>query len=371
MLIINKMMRKSIAFIVFAFVSHGVLAQLVIQGNAIATSPGTAVTVISDGDVINNSDFDFSSSQLQLSLTGTSSSIDGNFVAHKLSLTSGTVTLNGNMTVTSEMEFIDGIITVPETFKLLFTGNGENLIFNEADPTTSYVDGTFYQQGTGVRRFPVGDGSQALPLIFTDVKTPAEIGVRGFAENSSIQKQLNVTEVDNTRYWSIECNDVAAIQSTVSLYRPDISIEQGGTPVAVEADPADLNALDLGYSELSDNFVTSAREVKHPLIAIGRIEEVIVKIHDLVTPSDAGSGSSPSDNDGIFIENLFPVNKVTLMDRWGVVLKVWENYKNENNADLPFFQSLTPGNYICVVECTAVDGAVYKASQMVTILKTN
>jgi hypothetical protein len=358
-----------IIFITLFFAAQSVcFGQIVISsGTSVGASGDPEITASITGDVINNSDFDFSPTQFRLSLNGNESSVTGNWVLHGLSLTSGVSSLNGNMTVTSEMNFSEGILTVPETFKLLYTGNGENLIFDDNNPAVSYVDGMFFQQGAGIRKFPVGDGGQALPMIFRDVKTTTEIGVRAYSESASIEDQLPVTEVDNSRYWSIECNDLAGIQSPVSLYHYGVSF-LNGTAVPIEADPGDLLAFNLGYSESSEYFVTSVQEVTKPLLAIGKVEEVTVRIHDLITPFDAGSGGS-ADNNGIFIENLFPTNTVTLMDRWGVTIKKWQNYRN--HMDDAFFQTLTPGNYICIVEWTTQSGDVDNVSQMVTILKTN
>jgi hypothetical protein len=136
----------------------------------------------------------------------------------------------------------------------------------------------------------------------------------------------------------------------------------------VEADPAELVSNYLGGA-LADNFVVGDLELKQPLLLIGRVEKVNVKIHDLITPFDAGASNTSNGNDGIFIENLFPNNKVSLMDRWGVVIKEWKNYRN--HSDDSFFQTLRPGNYICVIEYTDVTGEKKNESQMVTVLKTN
>ena len=74
-------------------------------------------------------------------------------------------------------------------------------------------------------------------------------------------------------------------------------------------------------------------------------------------------------NDKLQIVNVDYVvgNKVTLLDRWGVVVKEWTNYRNDDNFD---FSSLSPGNYICVMEYQLTPSSPKaKLSQMVSILK--
>ena len=92
-----------------------------------------------------------------------------------------------------------------------------------------------------------------------------------------------------------------------------------------------------------------------------------MKVRDLITPYLVDG-----QNDKLYIEQIdaFDFNTVTLLDRWGVVVKRWEKYTN----DIPYdFSQLGPGNYIVVVEYgnLAEGGTINKVSQMVTVLKTN
>jgi hypothetical protein len=81
-------------------------------------------------------------------------------------------------------------------------------------------------------------------------------------------------------------------------------------------------------------------------------------------------------NDELYIENIgkFSFNKVTLLDRWGVMVKEWKNFTNFNDPVNPNqngfnFTKLSAGNYICIVEYGSEGKMNKKKSQMITVLQ--
>jgi hypothetical protein len=135
----------------------------------------------------------------------------------------------------------------------------------------------------------------------------------------------------------------------------------------MEAATTGSTATNLRYFSVDDTQVTSLDGVTNPIIAIGSIREITLKVRDLITPF-----LLDGENDKLYIEQIdaFDFNTVTLLDRWGVVVKRWEKYTNEVQYD---FSQLGPGNYIVIVEYGSLaEGAtMQKVSQMVTVLKTN
>jgi len=95
---------------------------------------------------------------------------------------------------------------------------------------------------------------------------------------------------------------------------------------------------------------------------------------DLITPFNADDI-----NDQLKIVNIEYTfeNKVTLLDRWGVPVKEWKNFRNYDDSNNPNtdnfdFTKLSPGNYICVLQYQLSAGAPEeKQSQMITVLKGN
>ena len=95
---------------------------------------------------------------------------------------------------------------------------------------------------------------------------------------------------------------------------------------------------------------------------------------DLITPFN-----SDNINDKLKIVNIEYTfeNKVTLLDRWGVPVREWKNFRNFDdptnpNTDTFDFTKLSPGNYICVLEYTlSADAPKEKLNQMISVLKAN
>jgi hypothetical protein len=79
-------------------------------------------------------------------------------------------------------------------------------------------------------------------------------------------------------------------------------------------------------------------------------------------------------NDDLYIRNIeFTVyNRLTLLDRYGVIIKEWENFKNFNDpqrTDYFDISQLPPGNYLCILDYQLPsDQSVNRKTQMVTLL---
>jgi hypothetical protein len=117
--------------------------------------------------------------------------------------------------------------------------------------------------------------------------------------------------------------------------------------------------------------ITSRKKVTKPFVAIAGSVEVDLVIHDIITPF-----MEDGVNDFLYVQNIdkFMVNKVTLLDRWGVPVHEWKNFTNYTdpltpNQDGYDFKKLSPGSYICIVEYGDGETGMSKKSQMVTVLK--
>jgi hypothetical protein len=239
--------------------------------------------------------------------------------------------------------------------------------------TNSFVNGIFYQRGTGTRFFPIGSGSTYAPMAFGSVEqADTEVGVRVVTSNASLQLPEDISSIASNRYWEVSSSG-ALPKSGVSLYYPGSSVDASQQLVIVASDNLGGTGTNLGGG-ISNDFVVSFEPASQSILTIGVAEKVDLLIHDLITPFN-----TDEINDRLKILNIeFTVeNTVTLLDRWGAPVKSWKNFRNYDdpvnpNTDNYDFTQLSPGNYICVLEYRLSQGGpLEKVTQMITVLKGN
>lgn len=353
------------------FVSIGFGQVTISPTTTIAAEEGTTIGIATGGSIVSNS-FDFSKTKLSTELTGAAQTITGNIYFENLSLTNnGVKTLNGSITITNILSFQRGILTPTSIGKILFTGTEDGIHDANND---SFYNGIFYSSGTGKRLFPVGIvGSQNTyaPLTLSNItEEQTEFGVQVINGSALLTPDTaELSSVNNDRYWKIE-GDLSALDSRVGLglngLDQYIKDTDGGTTV-VEANDIGNEAKNLGSNNTSgSDFAVSSEKISSPILAVGKEKKFSVKINDLITPY-----TQDGENDKLSIKNLnrFEQNTVTLLDRYGVRIKQWVNFDNETvSFD---FSTLSPGNYICIVEYGNTGESTHVTQQMVTVLKTN
>jgi hypothetical protein len=94
-------------------------------------------------------------------------------------------------------------------------------------------------------------------------------------------------------------------------------------------------------------------------------------VNKFITPT-----SDDNVNNTLYIENIeyYSSNKVTLVDRLGTPVKVWNNFTNQSfsgNSTLNFdFSELRVGYYICIIEyVNPLDSKLKTESHLITLLK--
>lgn len=359
------------------FVSH---AQVTISAGTSLASEGTPDIVIhSVGNIANGSDFDFHTANVHLILSTGDQTLTGNMVVTQLDVVDGiNKNINGNLTVTNGITFTAGFLKPGASGKLLYTGSGDNLT---GSSILSFVDGVFTVQNSGRLFYPVGDlggtgDGLYAPAYLETGSASDEIGVSVVKSNPNLTPDASETElkeIANSHYWKIQSGNLAAISSRVSLSLNGISgFSSTLSPVVAESGDVGGTAFSLGSSTSDASFVTSRKSFTKSILTIGASEEINVKIHDIITPF-----AKDDFNDNLYIESIekFDVNKVTLLDRWGVPVKEWKNFTNYDdpinpNTDGYDFSSLSPGSYICIVEYGDEGAGTKKISQMITVLKT-
>jgi len=367
-----SMRRKLTVVLLLTFASTLTYGQFIIRsGTSIAFNQSPDIVIQTAGAVTTNNATDFSNARLQLNLAGTDLAITGDMTVTILRvMAEGEKNINSTLTVSEAIEFNLGILMPGNSGKILFTGDGSSVTGGNS---SSFVKGPFFQTGGGYRFFPLGYTPGAnvyAPATFENsgVESSEEMSVAVIAGDAALGfDNTRIKSIDNSRYWEINTSDPSSINSRVSLGVDGITPASEGSFAVVEAASVGGEATALGFSFLDASLVTSRGEVTKSILAIGVVPEVVVLVHDLITPFLVDGA-----NDKLTIDQLeqFDFNTVTMLDRWGGVVKRWENFTNEVTYD---FSQLGPGNYIVVVEYgNLAEGSVTeKVSQMVTVLKTN
>lgn len=285
---------------------------------------------------------------------------------------SGNKSMEGAWTITQALHFRQGLLVLS-----LAPVNGGRILYTGSATLTgnsnSYVNGTLFQRGVGTRFYPIGEGATYLPMSLNNVQDgDAEIGVRAFNSGVSLTLPLDISEIANNRHWRISTSGSTFRGSPASLYVPGSSVDGSGQLVVVHAEDApDATAINLGGG-VSGDLVSSFLAANKPILTIGIGERVDLRILDLITPFNADNI-----NDQLKIVNVEYTfnNTVTLLDRWGVPVKTWKNFRNYDdpinpNTDGFDFSRLSPGNYVCVLEFQLTpDSPAQKVTQMITVLK--
>jgi gliding motility-associated-like protein len=357
---------------------------IVSTGTPIATSNSTQIA-FTGGLTVNSDNADLSKAtlilaganqDLRMTRGGSLLVLGGLIVGPSGGGTGGTKNLfNGTWEIAGTLIFNDGVV-VPQTGsngKLVHSiaaGTAADVVVNNPD---SYFNGTFYSRGTGIRVFPIGNGSGYFPSMLTSVsQDDVEIGMRVINQNVNLTHGSEILNVFEDQYWEIVNAQALAgpkvILSTLGAgfyLDPNIgTIILGGAGVGQPGVP--LGGFRDGDYLVGDKAITT-NERFFTMAKVGPESNLLkVKIRNVVTPFVDGV------NDHLFIKNIeiYPDNKVTMLDRWGTLVREWTGFINAdaNTANSTYdLSKIATGNYIVILEYT--DGSTRKQeSQMVTII---
>lgn len=360
------MRNKIILYFLACGICFGAHGQLTIGSNSTVKMKGD---VSVRGSVTNNSSqTDLSTAHLLF--TGSNQTLASTSPVSVAAITidgAGTKTISGEWTVTRNLTLTQGVVN-PGSGKLVYTG-GQPL----SGSSSSFINGILYQRGNGLRFFPIGVGSAYAPMAFGAITDASnEIGVRVFPSNAGFTLPADVSSIASNRYWEVTSGSPIR-NSAVSLYVPGSSIDGSQRITVVEGNAVGGTGANLGGGVVND-FAVSFSPATQPILTLGIAESVDLRINDLITPFNL---DDINDKLKIVNVNYTVQNTVTLLDRWGVPVKTWTNFTNYDdptnpNTDGFDFSSLSPGNYICVMEYQlAADGPKQTLTQMISVLKGN
>jgi hypothetical protein len=359
------------------FTMGGWLLALVVRGQ-LSIGAGTEVNATGAVTVISLGNFENRSSQADLSswnivLAGVTQSLLSTAPVSANSLTvngGGVKGFTGTWTI-SNLTLTNGVLTPQSGSRLIYTGAEP-----AAGSDNSYINGTFYNRRSGRHFFPIGTATDYLPASLAEVAGDATVGMSVVAGNPALSKaptDLELEEIWTSRYWKLDVGQGTAPATVLALsVKNSDDLSQGRSLAVVEAVNEGGTAVNLS-SQSSDNpsFISSANPISPGarVFTLARLNTLIPPtIHNAITPNNDGV------NDFLVIRDIrfyAADNKVTLLDRWGVVVKQWVNFRGfdpiTNPPDFDFAQ-LSNGNYICTMEYTA-NGKKENVRQMITVVK--
>ncbi len=314
-------------------------------GNIRVTVQTTGNVIVDQDASLSNTVFIFAGGNMQIIPSG-------NLSVLGLGIGNGSnLTLQGDLTVTGDIVFEDGFIN-PGSNKLLYTGP-EVL----AGSDISHVRGTFWQQGSGTRSYPIASTDNTYaPFVFEGVnETDIEMGITAVKGDPAVTNiPPDIPEVSTNWYWELATNGTGNAFSgavvTLPIQLEDEPLFQGEVAgVVLQTNPTRDVVQSLGGSAGID-IVKSRDAGTGPIFFLGTKLDVKLSIHNIISPNGDGI------NDYLFIENLELLgleNEIILVDRWGVVVYEATDFVNFDPITNPYdgsFDFLQPGNYVCIVK---------------------
>ena len=367
-------MRSSLFLIVFLSSLRVGIAQVSIASGSAFTATGKIAT---NTDIINRSSkADFSNAAITLTSTASSTLSTNKLIekVHGLIVDGGgRYTIKGLWSITDSLILTNGKIFVPATAGDELGYEGTQDIATGSD--ASFINGRFFMQGIGPRTFPIGNVDGYFPVRLDNVsEANVFLGFEAIKgdPNLDFSQLIGINDLLRDRFWKMTVRGSSFTGSPISISANQLSSfllsGQAGSATILESD-ASKNVTDLGGVTASDFVVTTAKaSPTGEIYALAKKEGVALKIGELLTPNGDGK------NNVLKISNieLFPVNTVTLIDRYGVPVHKWTGFKNYSTTDSKQdfdFTTLAIGNYICVVQYTDPRTGPAKVTQMITVLK--
>lgn len=368
-------MKKYIAFYCLIILTSTVSAQNFYNksGTTVSISTNGLIsvkdTLINEGTLINNGNMAVGSTWLnlgtynpgegQITFNGTNPSVPqvinhNNQSFSKLVISGGGLKqILADLTVEESLTLTDGIITAGNNAKVHFTSNA--VITGGSDD--AHINAPVYQQGTGTKLFPVGNGTTYLPVEITGIATNSEIGItlNELTQGQSLNRNSSLADISDKRYWSVDL-------ASGSLQNARIVLPLEGDEGLTGADDRMVVAH---ASSVSSNFQTIGRGTGSTSTRVESAEAPGAGIVTLALLSENQSivvfnaiSPNPNDelNDYVHIDNLVEGDIFSVYNRWGDMVFEMKNYDNTDTnkrfngqTNVGGAKDLPAGNYFYVI----------------------
>lgn len=265
-----------------AYSQFHVNAPMIISSNTQVAISGNLVTtdsLINQGQVFlagnwqNNGAFVSNTGEVMLNGTAMQTVNSSHLIINHLAIMGGGDKLfNNNLTITGELELMDGYLVPADTNVHIVMGPDSQIFGGSSD---SFVDGMLYLSGTGNLFYPIGKNNLFLPVeIFNLQGTSAILGYEAHEPNPNPIAGIGLSSVSDRRYWrrNILAGNVNPYQITLSVLN-DEGFNEVNDIVVAEAESLQNGFRSLGQyhyrGDVMSGMVTSFDLVGNDFLALG------------------------------------------------------------------------------------------------------
>ncbi len=258
-----------------------------------------------------------------------------------------------DLTIVGELVLTNGIINNENDSKVVFQQGA--IITGSSDQ--SHINGPVYQQGTGDKLFPVGNGTLYLPVEILGINSASEVGVTliEFTTPQSFDFNSELSDVSEKRYWEMDVVSGSLAGTKFSLpVKGDEGLSSNTTQYVVAQSPdSPIEFESLGQFEFTGNEtngrVVSDNAASANLVSVGILSEGI-EVFNAISANDDLSNAIME------INNItsFPNNTVSIFNRWGDKVFEVKGYDNDQkvfmgNSNVGGNGELPPGTYFYAI----------------------
>jgi gliding motility-associated-like protein len=347
-------MMRLILFLCVLIFSCAVKAQSVYNNGALLTiKPNTIVSIgdslVNNGEItnngsilisgtwINNNTYDAGEGQIAFDSDAPQVINHNDQSFSKLTISGGGEKIfQANITIENELNLADGVLLSANDAKIIFTPGAK--ITGGSDD--SHIIGTVYQQGSGDKLFPVGNGTLYLPVEILNIEGAAEVAVHVVElKQPLLLKSAGLSSVSSERYWEVDVISGSLTNAQVTLpVRDEAIVSSTDNVVVAQAAALSLPFESLGQTSFSGSAtngkVTSSLAVTSSLLAIGTstMDELpndkSILVYNAVSPNGDGL------NEFLRISNIekYANNNVSIFNRWGDKVFEVDGYDNDQRS---------------------------------------
>ncbi len=230
-----------------------------------------------------------------------------------------------DLTVEGSLTLTDGVITAENDSKIVFAPTA----VISGGSNQSHINATVVQQGSGNKIFPLGNGTQYIPVTIESVSGAGTVVALTMTEPSttlSLQKNASLTQISNKRYWTVDVESGSLNGATIVLpYMGDEGFQATGkTGVAFASSVTDVfQGLGRGASSSADRIYSNGA-LGTGVVTLGVLAEGIV-VFNVLSP-----GGTVGENDYIHIDNMTDDDLFSVYNRWGDLVFEVKGYDNAN-----------------------------------------
>lgn len=265
---------------------------------------------------------------------------------NRLTITGGGVKyFLADLAVTGELRLVDGLLASMNNARIF---GGVSLVVTGGSDE-SHIVGTFFNEGSGEQKFPVGNGSTYLPITLNTLSNEI-VGVSLLEPNPVDEIDKTLTNITEQYAWHLDVEGSQEIEISLPLdegityLRPSLAFSSNGSPFTIMSPLVIQNGFGVSNTFLASSGIVTVAD------AAASEESPSLKVFNLVTPNGDGM------HDYLKIENIefYPDNELSIFNRWGDQLFSINGYDNVDSVFKGISSKtnslLSDGTYYYVIE---------------------